>query len=207
MTSQDMKVAPLKPHRASGHAKRCAHQVRAALITRMMATTLAAGAILAGIAGTGRAQSVPAAIKVGTVSNQAARVLRDGYGRQITLRGFNVSASSKLVESALLPFHSTGDAALSAQAMRDQTGANVVRFLITWEGVEPSAPSIDYNYLAQAAQQIQAFTDRGFYVFLDYHQDLYSRHIFNANSWYTGDGAPAWVITAGSYPTESCGIC
>jgi len=91
--------------------------------------------------------------------------------------------------------------------MRDQTGANVVRFLITWEGVEPSAPSIDYNYLAQAAQQIQALTDRGFYVFLDYHQDLYSRHIFNANSWYTGDGAPAWVITAGSYPTESCGIC
>jgi hypothetical protein len=144
---------------------------------------------LVGIAGDGRAQSVAAAIIVGSVPNQATQVLRDGYGRQITLRGFNVSASSKLVESTLLPFHSTEDAALSAQAMRDQTGANVVRFLITWDGMEPSAPSIDYDYLSRAAQQIQAFTDRGFYVFLDYHQDLYSRHIFNANSWYTGDGA------------------
>jgi hypothetical protein len=57
------------------------------------------------------------------------------------------------------------------------------------------------------AAQIQAFTDRGFYVFIDYHQDLYSSHLFNAGSWYTGDGAPAWVIAAGSYPVESCGIC
>ncbi|HTO65826.1 MAG TPA: cellulase family glycosylhydrolase [Bradyrhizobium sp.] len=203
MTARDTK--PVKPLLARGNAK---HGARTAPTTRITAMALAVGFILVGMAGEGRAQSVPAtAITVGTVPNQATRVLRDGYGRQITLRGFNVSASSKLVESALLPFHSTGDAALSAQAMRDQTGANVVRFLITWEGVEPSAPSIDYNYLAQVAQQIEAFTDRGFYVFLDYHQDLYSQHIFNANSWYTGDGAPAWVITAGSYPTESCGIC
>jgi Cellulase (glycosyl hydrolase family 5) len=208
MTSKDSKPASVKPLRASGNAKHSAQRARAALITRMTATALAAGSVLVGVAGEGRAQSVAAtAITVGTVPNQATRVLRDGYGRQMTLRGFNVSASNKLVESALLPFHSTDDAVLSAQAMRDQTGANVVRFLISWEGVEPSAPSIDYDYLARAAQQIQAFTDRGFYVFLDYHQDLYSRHIFNANSWYTGDGAPAWVIAAGSYPTESCGIC
>src|SRR5689334_1454381 len=136
MTSKDTKLAPLERHGTGGHPERSAPQARATLIARMAATALAAGSVWVGDAGEGRAQSAPAAaITVGAVPNQAVRVLRDSYGRQVTLRGFNVSASSKLVESALLPFHSTDDAALSAQAMRDQTGANVVRFLITWEGV------------------------------------------------------------------------
>jgi hypothetical protein len=208
MTSKYPKPESAKRLSASCNATLSARLARAAPISRVTATALAVGAVLVAMTGEGRAQSVAAtAITVGTVPNRATRVLRDGYRRQITLRGFNVSASTKLVESALLPFHSTDDAVLSAQAMRDQTGANVVRFLISWEGVEPSAPSIDYDYLARMTAQIQAFTDRGFYVFLDYHQDLYSRNIFNSNSWYSGDGAPAWVIVAGSYPTESCGIC
>ena len=110
-----------------------------------------------------RAQSVDAsAITVDSVPGQTVRVLRDAYGRQITLRGFNVSASAKLNESGFLPFRSTADAIVSAQSMRDQTGANVVRFLITWEGAEPSPSSVDVSYLARAAEQIQAFTDRGF---------------------------------------------
>jgi hypothetical protein len=91
--------------------------------------------------------------------------------------------------------------------MRDLTGANVIRFLISWEGVQPAPGTIDYGYLDRAIAQMREFTDRGFYVLLDYHQDLYSSHLFNQGSWYTGDGAPAWVIAAGNYPTESCGIC
>jgi hypothetical protein len=146
-------------------------------------------------------------ITIGSSPGENAWVLRDAYGREITLRGFNVSGSSKLVESGFLPFRSTTDATVSAQAMRDLTGANVIRFLISWQGTEPSAAPVDTAYLAQAAAQIREFTDRGFYVLIDYHQDLYSQHLFNINSWYTGDGAPAWVITAGSYPAESCGIC
>lgn len=134
-------------------------------------------------------------------------VLRDGDGREVTLRGFNVSGSTKLYENGLLPFRSTADAARSAQAMRDLTGANAIRFLISWEGVQPAPDRIDYAYLDRAIAQIRAFTDRGFRVLLDYHQDLYSSHLFNAGSWYTGDGAPKWVIQAGGYPKESCGIC
>jgi hypothetical protein len=134
-------------------------------------------------------------------------VFRDGGGREITLRGFNVAGSAKLYENGLLPFRSTADAATSAQAMRDLTGANAVRFLITWEGVQPTPNGIDTGYLTRAAEQIRQFTDRGIYVLVDYHQDLYSSHLFNAGSWYTGDGAPQWVIDAGGYPTESCGIC
>ena len=134
-------------------------------------------------------------------------VYRDAYGREVVLRGFNVSASEKLYENGLLPFRSTADAALSAQAMRDQTGANAIRFLINWERVQPTPSTIDYAYLDQVVAQLRQFVSRGFYVLLDYHQDLYSSYIFNSGSWYTGDGAPKWVITAGNYPTESCGIC
>ncbi|MFP8906222.1 cellulase family glycosylhydrolase [Streptomyces atacamensis] len=134
-------------------------------------------------------------------------VFRDSHGRETTLRGFNVSGSTKLYENGLLPFRSTADAARSAQAMRDLTGANAVRFLITWEGVQPAPDRIDTGYLDRAAAQIREFTDRGFHVLLDYHQDLYSSHLFHQGSWYTGDGAPKWVVDGGGYPRESCGVC
>jgi hypothetical protein len=134
-------------------------------------------------------------------------VFRDDAGREVTLRGFNVSGSTKLYENDLLPFRGTADAAKSAQAMRDLTGANAIRFLISWEGVQPEPGRIDHAYLDRAIAQIRAFTDRGIRVLLDYHQDLYSSHLFNEGSWYTGDGAPKWVIEAGGYPKESCGIC
>jgi len=142
-----------------------------------------------------------------TAAAAAAPVLTDAYGREITLRGFNVSGSAKLYENGLLPFRSTADAATSAAAMRELTGANAIRFLISWEGVQPAANRIDTAYLDRAAAQIRQFTDRGIRVLLDWHQDLYSSHLFNQGSWYTGDGAPQWVIDLGDYPTESCGIC
>ncbi|MFA1540315.1 cellulase family glycosylhydrolase [Actinomadura monticuli] len=147
----------------------------------------------------------PAASADVTISPDS--VLRDAAGREVTLRGFNVSGSTKLYENGLLPFRSTADAAKSAQAMRDLTGANAVRFLISWEGVQPAPDRIDHAYLDRAVAQIRAFTDRGIRVLLDYHQDLYSCHLFNSGSWYTGDGAPKWVVDAGGYPKESCGIC
>jgi hypothetical protein len=134
-------------------------------------------------------------------------VFRDAEGREVTLRGFNVSGSTKLYENGLLPFRSTADAVTSARAMRDLTGANAVRFLISWEGVQPTPDRIDHAYLDRVVAQVRAFTDRGINVLLDYHQDLYSSHLFHEGSWYTGDGAPRWVIQAGNYPKESCGIC
>ncbi|NEA27827.1 glycoside hydrolase family 5 protein [Actinomadura bangladeshensis] len=158
-------------------------------------------------AGAAAVTAAPAQADVVVSPKQQDWVFRDDAGREITLRGFNVSGSTKLYENDLLPFRSTADAAKSAQAMRDLTGANAIRFLISWEGVQPAPDQIDYAYLDRAIAQIKAFTDRGFHVLLDYHQDLYSSHLFNSGSWYTGDGAPKWVIDAGGYPKESCGIC
>jgi len=131
----------------------------------------------------------------------------DGYGRQVVLRGFNVSGESKLAENSGLPFASVADAQKSADAMRNLTGADSVRFLLTWAYIEPTPGVINYAYLQNVVAQMRAFLDAGIYVFVDFHQDLYSRYVFNSGSWYTGDGAPQWVIADGGYPAESCGIC
>ncbi|WP_254714901.1 cellulase family glycosylhydrolase [Actinomadura sp. NAK00032] len=172
---------------------------------RPLRIVLAAAMVAA--AGTVAITATPAHADVVVSPQQRNWVLRDAAGREVTLRGFNVSGSTKLYENGLLPFRSTADAAKSAQAMRDLTGANAVRFLISWEGVQPAPDRIDHAYLDRAVAQIRAFTDRGIRILLDYHQDLYSSHLFNSGSWYTGDGAPKWVIDAGGYPKESCGIC
>jgi hypothetical protein len=131
----------------------------------------------------------------------------DERGREIVLRGFNVSGTAKLGEYGGLPFASAADARRSAIAMRRLTGANAVRFLLSWAAAEPAPGQLDEAYLASVTEQVGVFLDEGFFVALDYHQDLYSRYLFNSGSWYTGDGAPQWVVAAGGYPKESCGIC
>ncbi|MEU1408876.1 endoglycosylceramidase [Streptomyces sp. NPDC005728] len=131
----------------------------------------------------------------------------DGQGREIVLRGYNVSGEAKLEENGGLPFASVADARKSATALRALGGGNAVRFLLSWAYAEPVRGQADTAYLAAATEQMRAFLDAGIRVYPDFHQDLYSRHLFNTGSWYTGDGAPKWAVDAGSYPKESCGIC
>ena len=183
------------------------------------ATALAlAAAVLTGgqLSGATRSSAASAALWFDTATADqvvvatdasGAPVLRDGYGREVVLRGFNVSGESKLAEHGYLPFASRADADIAAAAMRKLTGADLIRLVVSWAGAEPTPASVDTGYLGALTNQIQAFTSRGIRVLIDYHQDLYSRALFNQGSWYTGDGAPAWVVTAGGYPQESCGIC
>jgi len=131
----------------------------------------------------------------------------DGLGREVVLRGYNVSGETKLEENGGLPFASVADARKSATALRTLGGGNSVRFLLSWAQAEPVRGQVDTTYLAAATAQIGAFLDAGIRVYPDFHQDLYSRHLFNPGSWYTGDGAPKWAVDAGGYPQESCGIC
>ncbi|WP_435281076.1 cellulase family glycosylhydrolase [Streptomyces koelreuteriae] len=131
----------------------------------------------------------------------------DASGREIVLRGYNVSGETKLAENGGLPFASVADAKKSATALRALGGGNTVRFLLSWAYAEPERGKVDTAYLAAATDQMRAFLDAGIRVYPDFHQDLYSRHLFDADSWYTGDGAPKWAVDAGNYPDESCGIC
>ncbi|MCX5007942.1 cellulase family glycosylhydrolase [Streptomyces sp. NBC_00638] len=131
----------------------------------------------------------------------------DGLGREVVLRGYNVSGETKLEENSGLPFASVADARKSATALRALGGGNSVRFLLSWAHAEPARGQVDSAYLGAATDQMRAFLDAGVRVFPDFHQDLYSRHLFNTGSWYSGDGAPKWAVTEGGYPQESCGIC
>ncbi|MEU0588207.1 cellulase family glycosylhydrolase [Streptomyces sp. NPDC006132] len=131
----------------------------------------------------------------------------DAHGREVVLRGYNVSGETKLAENKGLPFASVADARKSATALRALGGGNTVRFLLSWAYAEPERGQVDTGYLAAATDQMKAFLDAGIRVYPDFHQDLYSRYLFDADSWYTGDGAPKWAVDAGNYPDESCGIC
>ncbi|MGQ5525180.1 cellulase family glycosylhydrolase [Chitinimonas sp. PSY-7] len=133
-------------------------------------------------------------------------IFRDGLGREAILRGWNVSGSTKLTESGFKPFRTQADTRSGLNDLRAKSGANVIRLLVAWEAIHPEPDRIDTVYLDDIAQQIQAATERGMHVLLDYHQDLYSRYLFNANSWHTGNGAPKWIISGGNYPAEYCGI-
>ncbi|MFE5812541.1 cellulase family glycosylhydrolase [Streptomyces sp. NPDC056479] len=131
----------------------------------------------------------------------------DGNGREVVLRGYNVSGETKLAENGGLPFASVADAKKSATALRALGGGNSIRFLLSWAHAEPVRGQVDTTYLAAATAQMRAFLDAGIRVYPDFHQDLYSRYLFDPDSWYSGDGAPKWAVDAGNYPDESCGIC
>lgn len=131
----------------------------------------------------------------------------DGNGREVVLRGYNVSGETKLAENKGLPFASVADARKSATALRALGGGNSVRFLLSWAYAEPVRGQVDTAYLDAVSDQIRVFLDAGIRVYPDFHQDLHSRWLFNGGSWYTGDGAPKWAVQLGSYPSESCGIC
>jgi hypothetical protein len=139
-----------------------------------------------------------------TVSNGR---FTDGQGRTVVLRGYNVSGETKLEENHGLPFASVADARKSATALRALGGGNSVRFLLSWAHAEPVRGQVDTAYLAAVTDQMRAFLDAGIRVYPDFHQDLYSRYLFDRDSWYSGDGAPKWAVDAGGYPDEFCGIC
>lgn len=173
-----------------------------AAIMRMLVALLTAVALTSGIVASAVAEDVPAH----RLSVRGSAFV-DEYGREVVLRGFNVSGEVKLAENGFLPFANGADAGRSAQAMKALTGANAVRIPIAWAGTQPVRGPVDTQYLAKLTEQVKAFLDEGFTVLPDFHQDLFSRYLFNRGSWYTGDGAPKWVVDLGGYPAESCGIC
>ena len=127
-------------------------------------------------------------------NGQNDKVFVDGLGREMNLRGFNVSGEVKLVENGFQPFANVGDAKESFGLLGKQTGSNMVRYTVGWEGINPAAGVIDYDYLDNSISYMKEAINNGIYVLVDYHSDLFSRHTFKADSKDTGNGAPAYVI-------------
>lgn len=133
---------------------------------------------------------------------------RDAMGREVYLRGWNVSGSVKLASRGFKPFASREDAARAFDLMKRHTGADLVRFTLAWEGTHPAPDQLDYAYVDALIEQMREAFKQGIYIFLDYHTDLYSRHVFQLDSRHTGNGAPEWIINGGHYPPSNCGaIC
>lgn len=76
-------------------------------------------------------------------------------------------------------------------------GFNCLRFLITWEAIEHTGPGMyDLIYLDYVAKMIEKAGEYGFYVFIDPHQDVWSR-------WTGGDGAPGWTLEKVGFKLEN----
>lgn len=89
----------------------------------------------------------------------------DALGREVVLRGYNVSGETKLKENNGLPFASVADAKKSATALRALGGGNSVRFLLSWAYAEPVRGTVSSSYLAAATARMGAFLDAGIRVY------------------------------------------
>src|SRR5690349_7356495 len=107
---------------------------------RVAVAVLATVGTVAGLGGVARAGGRLGPESVVTVRGTG---FVDGYGREVVLRGFNVSGEAKLAENGGLPFANAADAAASATAMRRLTGANAIRFLVSWASAQPAAGQLN----------------------------------------------------------------
>ncbi|KAL1916391.1 uncharacterized protein VTP21DRAFT_5582 [Calcarisporiella thermophila] len=80
--------------------------------------------------------------------------------------------------------------------LRDM-GWRVVRFCVCWEAIEHEAPGVyDEEYLEYVVKMLEKARDYGLRVFIDPHQDMWSRHC-------GGSGAPGWILTLIGFNPEN----
>ena len=79
----------------------------------------------------------------------------DELGREVYFSGWNVSGAVKLKSMNFLPFKNVDDAKKSFDLMRQDTGANIIRFTIAWEGTHAEVDTIDQKYLSDAIAQMK----------------------------------------------------
>jgi len=138
----------------------------------------------------------------------------DSMGRRLMLRGVNVSGATKV------PFEPDGATYRLAHFFDHRRvsfvgrpfpleeadehfsrlkhwGLSTLRFLITWEAIEHAGPGIyDQDYLNYLEQVVKKADDYGLRVFIDPHQDVWSRFT-------GGDGAPGWTLEAVGFNLEN----
>jgi len=132
-------------------------------------------------------------------------LILDNEGRALILRGVNLGGGSKN------PFGPPGWG-LSPQSLKTpadvsfigrpfpleeaaghfrrlkRAGMAFLRLIVTWEAIEHAGPGqYDEAYLAYLRKILLAAESEGIAVFIDPHQDVWSR-------WTGGDGAPAWTL-------------
>jgi endoglycosylceramidase len=136
------------------------------------------------------------------LSASADRRIVDDLGRDVLLRGVNITSLGEYWQGDPLdpPTLPTTDADWDAMAAR---GVSVIRLVIHWSRIEPLRGQMDESYLDEIDGYVRKAASRGIYTVLDMHQDAYSAFIYTtpdeecpagthpAKGW---DGAPAWAV-------------
>ncbi|KAF1949786.1 glycosyl hydrolase-like protein [Byssothecium circinans] len=142
------------------------------------------------------------------------RTFRDGENREVTLHGINCAADAKFPatpdQPSYIPEHFfDGDKvsfvgrpfpveeAKTHFARLRSWGYNTIRYVFTWEAIEHEGPGkYDEEWIQYTIAILREAKEYGFYVFMDPHQDVWSR--FSG-----GSGAPMWTLYAcGLDPTK-----
>ena len=123
-----------------------------------------------------------------------ARFITDEQGRALILHGINVSNTSKY-DPDRVPWVAPAD----VDRLADDFGFNFARYLITWDGLEPTQGVIDTAYLDRIAVRMDWFADAGIYVVLDMHQDVYGP-VDSDGRTIGGNGHPAWSFQTDGLP-------
>lgn len=118
--------------------------------------------------------------------------IKDEHGRQLILHGLNTSETVKFSSYNYLPWVKEKDVEREAADF----GFNFVRLLTSWVAIEPQKGVYDEVYLRKFDEIIKWYTDRGIYVMIDMHQDLYGEKV-------GGNGAPDWAcVTDNATPVD-----
>ena len=130
------------------------------------------------------------------------------------LRGINVAADAKLPSEPNQPSHVpdhffdgdnvkfherpfTKDDAHIHFARIKRYGFNTIRYVFTWEAIEAAGPGrYDEEFIQHTIAILRIAKEYGFYVFMDPHQDVWSRFT-------GGSGAPMWTVYACGLNPES----
>ena len=141
----------------------------------------------------------------------------DEEGRTVQFRGINLSGESKMPSTPcgftwrrdnLDAFYRHREVSFVGRpfplsnadehyARLRQWGYTLLRFVITWEAVEHAGPGIyDDEYLTYLRAVVAKAHDYGFWVWIDPHQDAWSRFT-------GGSGAPGWTLEAAGFDLPS----
>jgi endoglycosylceramidase len=127
--------------------------------------------------------------------------IRDGNGRQVMLRGMNVTAlqDNFLVNKSLPGAVPLTDADLAQmQAM----GTNSIRLVINWSALEPQRGHLSAGYVSKIKDIVSRAANYGIYTVIDMHNDGWSKYVATRRGtkcprglrpiqgW---DGAPKWA--------------
>ena len=118
------------------------------------------------------------------------RAFRDGRGRQLLFRGYNAKAVGVFdvtFDDGRTPNETFSDIDDAAATRFERLGFNVMRLPVSWSALEPEPQAYSESLFTKIGAVLDLARRHGFYVFLDMHQDAYSKEIGE-------DGAPLWAI-------------